>query len=677
MRAPALLPARPTLPILNRLPAGKPIFTPINERLEEAAMAITVTTSTRLDDIQNLALASETNARLVGKRDGQGNILLYHSQNADPGLWSRLTGRAAEKRALAREAVQQALANTFPSTTATDATLCSVRRMLNANQSREVRAGELVLLAQFASTAPKAGQSWLANAALNPIKLSALEAGFAAQEEGGRHLPAVADHFATYLAGLFKASGADAQAFALGDSRAFKGDLLRHLEEAVGKKHALAKLDGRGVDDFLSMVFHRTASKVLPNGVTGSTLSLNGESYSRTGKVGEGSDGVRVELFTGPKGKQVAVKFFPNIDKTERPGFAHEQEQKRQAAIRTIQREVAAFSSAAAGHHANVLGYEGLVHTPAGEVGIVMEYAPHGTLGNIGKNIAEVLARKDISPKAALTVKVAILRDMVEGMAHLHRKQGLAHLDFKPQNCFVGEGGICKVADFGNSIEAGKFSIAEGELPATFEYVAPEAHGFDVARRKLAFDRSLHDFSAMSSKVAPGDRRMGSDAVLDMLARQGGTLLESKSNIDGKTLDAWALGSAMFAIVFGRDISQCTPSGSPMKGYEVRDALLGLAAKPGKRVIDVNANDAGPQGNAGRLADGAFAGSSGNALVDDLINKLMHPDPEKRLSVDKARNHPLFGTTRGVGSADCRKLLVELAADKPDPAQLKALSRRL
>lgn len=639
-------------------------------------MGITVTTSTRLDDLQKLALASDTNARLVGKRDGQGNILLYHSQNADPGLWSRLTGRAAEKRALAREAVQQALANTFPSTTATDATLCSVRRMLNANQFREVRAGELALLAKFASTAPKAGQSWLANATLDPIKLSVLEAGFAANEEGGKHLPAAADNFATYLAGLFKASGADAQAFALSDSRAFKGDLLKHLEDAVGKKHALAKPDGKAVNDFLSLVFHRTASKVLPDRVTGSTLSLNGESYSRTGKAGEGSDGVRVELFTGPNGRQVAVKLFPNIDEAERAGFAHEKEQTRRAAIQTIQREVAAFSSAAAGHHANVLGYEGLVHTPAGEVGIVMEYAPHGTLGNIGKNITDALARKDISPKAALTVKVAILRDMVEGMAHLHRKQGLAHLDFKPQNCFVGEGGICKVADFGSSIEAGKFSIAEGELPATFEYVAPEAHGFDVARRKLAFDRSLHDFSALSSKVDAGDRRMASDAVLDMLARQGGALLESKNGIDGMALDAWALGSAMFTIVFGRDISQCTPSGSPMKGYEVRDALLNLADGSGKRVIDVNSNDAGPQGNVGRIADSAFAGSSGNTLVDDLINRLMHPDPEKRLSVDKARNHPLFGSTRGIGSADCRKLLVELTADTPDPARLKTLSRR-
>lgn len=233
------------------------------------------------------------------------------------------------------------------------------------------------------------------------------------------------------------------------------------------------------------------------------------------------------------------------------------------------------------------------------------------------------------------------------------------------------------IADFGNSIEAGKFSIAKGELPATFEYVASEAHGFDVARRKLAFDRSLHDFSALSPKVDPGDRRMASDAMLAMLARQGGALLESKSAIDGRALGAWALGSVMFAIVFGRDISRSAPDGLQMKSYEVRDALMNLAAGSGKRAIDVGLRGAGPQGNAGRLADGAFAGSSGNALADDLINKLMHPDPKERLSADKARNHPLFEKTRGIGSADCRKLLVELTADTPDPVRLKTLSRRV
>lgn len=639
-------------------------------------MAITVTRSTQLDELQKLAPALDENARLVGKRDGQGNIILYQSKNADPGLWSRLTGRAAEKRALAREAVQQTLANTFPSTTATDATLCSVRRMLNANQSREVRAGELALLGKLAAMAPKAGESWLAQAKPDPIKLSVLEAGFAAMEEGGKHLPAVADNFATYLAGLFKAGGGDAQAFALSDGRAFKGDLLRHLGDEFGKKHALAKLDAKGVDGFLSSVFYRTAAKVLESQVSGDTLTFGGEKYVRKAEpASEGSDGVRVERFSGPNGKQVAVKFFPNLDNAEIPGGPYAEEKKRRTAQRMMEREVEAFAGAASGRHPNVLGYGGVVRTPAGEVGIVMEYAPHGTLGDIAGNIEKALAGKNISSKAAMAVKIAILRDMVEGMAHLHGKKDLAHLDFKPQNCFVAEGGICKVADFGRSIEAGKFSITEDQLPDTFEYVAPEAHSFEAARRKLAFDAVLHG-SVLSSKVRSEDRRMATAAADDIQARQGSELLERQSDIDGKKLDAWALGSAMFTIVFGRDIAHSDPSGKPMRSYEVRDALVKLRAEPEKRVVDTVVRDAGPQGNAGRIDDGAFAGSSGNSLVDDLINRLMDPDPRTRLSLDKARDHPLFAA-RGIGNANCRRLLVELAAATPDQARLQALSLRL
>lgn len=288
-------------------------------------------------------------------------------------------------------------------------------------------------------------------------------------------------------------------------------------------------------------------------------------------------------------------------------------------------------------------------------------------------NLARELAAKNVSPEAAMAVKFTMLSDMVEGMAHLHRKTGLAHLDFKTLNCFVGEGGVCKIADFGNSIETQKFDIAAEKLAGALMYVAPEAIDFHTAALRLRVERLLYDVSALSSKASDRDVAMARDAMHDVLAQRLGL----RRDIDGAALDAWALGSTMFTTVFGRDIGQCDPQASGPAGERVNAGLKKLGAAQKGRVIDTGISDSGPQGNVGRIAQGAFAGSSGNALVDDLINGLMHLDPKQRLTLDQARNHRLFRETADIGNTDCRLLMTALASETPDPAQLRSLSRKL
>jgi serine/threonine protein kinase len=44
----------------------------------------------------------------------------------------------------------------------------------------------------------------------------------------------------------------------------------------------------------------------------------------------------------------------------------------------------------------------------------------------------------------------------------------------------------------------------------------------------------------------------------------------------------------------------------------------------------------------GELVPGYFGTTTGDEVVDDLINQLMHPDPSQRPSPDQLLNHPAF-----------------------------------
>ncbi|XP_038610126.1 membrane-associated tyrosine- and threonine-specific cdc2-inhibitory kinase isoform X2 [Tachyglossus aculeatus] len=68
------------------------------------------------------------------------------------------------------------------------------------------------------------------------------------------------------------------------------------------------------------------------------------------------------------------------------------------------------------------------------------------------------------------------LRDALLALAHLHGR-GLAHLDVKPANIFLGPGGRCKLGDFGLLVELGAAGAGEAQ-EGDPRYMAPELlHG--------------------------------------------------------------------------------------------------------------------------------------------------------------------------------------------------------
>ena len=87
-----------------------------------------------------------------------------------------------------------------------------------------------------------------------------------------------------------------------------------------------------------------------------------------------------------------------------------------------------------------------------------------------GEDLTEKLESKQ---KLSLELKVHIISEIAEGLAHAHRK-GIVHRDIKPRNVFVTDEGEIKLLDFGLAHMAQSTLTEVGQLLGTPHYMSPE-----------------------------------------------------------------------------------------------------------------------------------------------------------------------------------------------------------
>lgn len=92
---------------------------------------------------------------------------------------------------------------------------------------------------------------------------------------------------------------------------------------------------------------------------------------------------------------------------------------------------------------------------------LLLEYAPHSDLFNYQLHYDGRLIPKDKCVK--------FIKQIIEGLKHVH-SMGIIHRDLKLENIFVWSDDICKIGDFGLSIE----SDDSQEIVGTIEYMSPE-----------------------------------------------------------------------------------------------------------------------------------------------------------------------------------------------------------
>jgi len=144
--------------------------------------------------------------------------------------------------------------------------------------------------------------------------------------------------------------------------------------------------------------------------------------------------------------RQVAVKRLHGVEVTE-------------TTAERLRREARIMASL---HHPNLVTVLDML-TEDGDLYLVMEYVPGGTLG-------DVLEDAPLEPAHVLE----LLRPVAAALDHAH-EHGVVHRDVKPSNVLVGDRGTVKLADLGLATAAEITRITPpGSILGTPAYMAPE-----------------------------------------------------------------------------------------------------------------------------------------------------------------------------------------------------------
>lgn len=193
--------------------------------------------------------------------------------------------------------------------------------------------------------------------------------------------------------------------------------------------------------------FYDILKKEYPNKTSEdfSTFTLDGDSYTKKKKLGNGAMG-EVWIYENSRtGEEIVLKTSLNARDENTGDLIPEKRDEMEKEARNHHRIMGG------GHgdgHQNVTAMKGLVMGPLGEPLVAMELAESGD-GQAFQHGASVATRTGLIPETArMALAKASMRDIVRGLKAMH-DQGVTHFDVKQLNIFVDKDGRMKVGDFG------------------------------------------------------------------------------------------------------------------------------------------------------------------------------------------------------------------------------------
>lgn len=431
-------------------------------------------------------------------------------------------------------------------------------------------------------------------------------------------------------------------------------DMLTQVAtEAFGKATALL-LPDRVIDAPLTKVPSANGRFVdLPS------ITVGGHDYKPTGYLGEGGYGKVYEFtsLTDPT-KKIAVKLSNDTS----PKAMDE-------ALEEIDLHRGAFGDGCD----QVVGFEGALRMPDGRIAIAMELAPHGTVHDFSQVLSDAIATGpqqgpgQITEAEASIVRLTMLLDMATGLEHMHDEQGVTHYDLKGPNCFIGEDGTVKLADFGLSIEGDGPTRSEdaGKIDNPF-WKAPELCRQDGLRGRLkdlektTFNHDLTQKVSELRQLLPS----ASEGTLKTLARSillprseelaAATASDRQMLFFERSVDVWGLGATALQLFTGVLPADFSDGGFLSESQE-------MIEKHGANRNNVALADPGPDG---KPQGGALGLKTGDPQIDGLLNAMLAPDPRDRPDARQILGHSAMGRD-GVGSDEARALIVALKSGDP------------
>jgi serine/threonine protein kinase len=375
-------------------------------------------------------------------------------------------------------------------------------------------------------------------------------------------------------------------------------------------------------------------------------------------------------------------------DGTRREGYVFRPESDvKVPTVSELKSEIRSHAMLARGNHPNVLGLEGLVPLPGGQIGIAMEIAPGGNVLEFSRTLQKSILTGQITPEMAEIVRLTLIRDMAQGLDHIQNEQQSMHLDLKTPNVLIGDDGRPKISDFGLVKEGTHAPMRDGELPDNPIWTAPEL-GTGVHDLK-AMQQAMQEIGTGRDKRGPmawtptdkstslkqrgmevqGEVRNVLPNVEERTIRNLTTnilqpdhsKLRSEVEITGK-FDTWALGIMALDVwtgteqFRGKEYFSEDDEKPQFLPARVRDRLNEFGSDPNNRAIGYE---------FGQVNEPLFLNTTGNGQLDSLVNRLLDPTPEKRPEMNEVINDPVFDQP-GVQSEEVYALIRAISEGDPD-----------
>lgn len=361
----------------------------------------------------------------------------------------------------------------------------------------------------------------------------------------------------------------------------------------------------------------------LPNHVEadGRTLVMNGKTFTRGDKLGQGSFG-EVHLYTAKDGDKLAVKVPRQADSG--PGATGRDRRARQPAAeaRTMLQAQGTLKSGpndTENDATHVLPLRGVARTASGEVWLATEFAEFGSASQLMMNIefakangargpAELDSGKPaLGAEQALRIQLTMLRDVLMGARQLQELQGLVHFDLRGDNILVDKDGSLLIGDFGQARPS-----QQGQVDL----------------------RTLGDIPRLTSSPE---------------------LMGSGAPVSDKT-DIWSLGVLAHQLLFGT-----LPE--VIHGVESLDDVPQALQQFGKDTDARAYKPATPPGysvTSGTTPAQQNQASLGLTSVQKLINSMLHPDPAQRPTLQALLETSLLSDP-ALGGPEIRSQIQQLA----------------
>lgn len=368
-------------------------------------------------------------------------------------------------------------------------------------------------------------------------------------------------------------------------------------------------------------------------------VEIDGEVYLEKKELARGGYGV-VSLFENGDGKEVVVKFAL-------PGESELEEDTPDYSSTTFVEEMLRHQAAQGDPpHDNIVKMIGGFRTGDGGVGIILEKASHGTGFDAVAGGLDEMKKGSMTKEEFVTSILTAFKDVATGIGDM-QERGVTHGDIKDANIFNYDG-VFKIADMGTAQTGGTYSTTDSSVVATPKYLPPERVEVDNSIGRLnASDHKKSVIAKTNEMVArdfPDDQQGDVRYILEPVARYGMHLdkqekveeIVGKSNVTTKS-DTWQMGVMLFEMLTGTSLPK------NFVRNRIEDEIAGF--KPGMKAV----------------GEGSYFGkTTGDPLLDDLINSMLVADPEERPTMNEVLKNPIFHGP-DIGSKESRERLVDMS----------------